>query len=635
MRTPCSFSRQLVPLAVFAALLPLAQGKQPESPWLEIRTPHFSVITDAGEKKGKEVALRFEQMRAVFAGLLLKQKFNDSFPLQILALKNDKQYDQLAPGRSPSSATAGFMLRGDPPYFIVLDLFELEPWRDITHDLAHVYLDGNYPATEPWFDEGMAEYFGSVRVDDKQVSLGSDPEIAVRSVDTAEISHARPRARSLTELLQTPVWLSMDDLFRIQRTGPESANHRTMFYAQSWITIHYLIAHNQMSAVGSYFDLIHNQRVPVPDAMQRAFGMNPQQFEKAVRDYFVSLKPLAQAADAASRGLVPDLPLYQTPAPVGPQDVTPVVRPVSELDARVLANEVLLRQPDRRAQATSDLQAIAQQETDSISLYRALGFAALQKQDFKGAIEQLQNAVDRNAKDPWIYYYLALAKYRAARAGGNSYEGLANMIQGLKIVLDAYPEFAEAYNLLGLARIEGGGTASALEAMRIAIQLNPRDPWYTYNLGEVYLAGRKWDDARQIFEQMKNHPNSAIASSARQRLEDLQTVKKYGVMPQPAAQAPKELEEEERRPGEAPPDTRRTQYVKGRILAVDCTHPPVAILTLAAAGKNIKLRAADKNTVVLIGAGSFSCNWRNMPASVNYKAGGQADGDIVSLEVQP
>jgi hypothetical protein len=32
---------------------------------MEIRSPHFSVVTDAGEKRGREVAMRFEQMRTV------------------------------------------------------------------------------------------------------------------------------------------------------------------------------------------------------------------------------------------------------------------------------------------------------------------------------------------------------------------------------------------------------------------------------------------------------------------------------------------------------------------------------------------------------------------------------------------
>ena len=67
------------------------------SPWLEIHSAHFTVITDAGDKKGREVALRFEQMRAVFATLLGKEHLNQSIPLTILAFKNDKSYYQVAP----------------------------------------------------------------------------------------------------------------------------------------------------------------------------------------------------------------------------------------------------------------------------------------------------------------------------------------------------------------------------------------------------------------------------------------------------------------------------------------------------------------------------------------------------------
>ena len=51
-----------------------------KSPWLEIHSTHFTVITDAGEKKGRDVALRFEQMRAVFATLLMKDRLNDPSP---------------------------------------------------------------------------------------------------------------------------------------------------------------------------------------------------------------------------------------------------------------------------------------------------------------------------------------------------------------------------------------------------------------------------------------------------------------------------------------------------------------------------------------------------------------------------
>jgi len=36
----------------------------------------------------------------------------------------------------------------------------------------------------------------------------------------------------------------------------------------------------------------------------------------------------------------------------------------------------------------------------------------------------------------------------------------------------------------------------------------------------------------------------------------------------------------------------------------------------------------------VIGADQFSCDWQNLRVSVNYKPGGAADGDLVSLEVR-
>jgi hypothetical protein len=59
-----------------------------EPQWVEVRSPNFSVATDAGEKRGREVAMRFEQMRAVFGDLMTKVKVTLPVPLQIVAFRN-------------------------------------------------------------------------------------------------------------------------------------------------------------------------------------------------------------------------------------------------------------------------------------------------------------------------------------------------------------------------------------------------------------------------------------------------------------------------------------------------------------------------------------------------------------------
>src|SRR4051812_7619215 len=138
-----------------------AWGAEPK--WLRVSSDHFIVLTDAGDSKGHEVAARFEQMRAMFGQLLMRSKLRMSQPIAIIALKNDNDYAQLAPvvGGQPISSSA-FYLSGDDRIYIVLNLFDPESWRGVEHNFAHYLLNYNYPPTQPWFDEGFAEYFSSM-----------------------------------------------------------------------------------------------------------------------------------------------------------------------------------------------------------------------------------------------------------------------------------------------------------------------------------------------------------------------------------------------------------------------------------------------------------------------------------------
>jgi hypothetical protein len=70
------------------------------------------------------------------------------------------------------------------------------------------------------------------------------------------------------------------------------------------------------------------------------------------------------------------------------------------------------------------------------------------------------------------------------------------------------------------------------------------------------------------------------------------------------------------------------------LVAVDCSQAPSAVLTVTAGAKMLKLRTQDYKSLTLIGAEDFSCDWKGRTVAVNYRAGGKADGDLVSLEVQ-
>lgn len=641
--------------------VPVAEARSGESQWIRVNSAHFTVLTDGGEKKGHEVLVRFEQMRAIFGQLLLKNKLNMPQPLEIIALKSNAEYEKMM---SPGEGT---FLPGEDRNYIVLNLFGDDSWRSVAHQFAHLMLNYNYPPTQGWFDEGFAEYFSSLQLDDKHAQIGSDPELTAAWQEdlVGRQTQKRNPAKSLTELLGSPVWLAMPDLFNMRHdtTGFVESTHHTLFYAQSWMVVHYLLNRNKLAETGVYFDLIQNQKVPVDQAISRAYGMTPVEFDREVKAYFHSIAPLFQAQEAArtSASTTPDSGVYQLPLPLAAGDVGASVHPVSVLDAQALLAEMNVRSSEHREQALKDLQsAISQSKNDNAIAHRGLAWDHLQRKEFSQAMEELQKAMEIDPKDPAVRYDLCLVKYHAAQAGGTQVQGLANMLQDLQIVIDWSPQFAEAYNMLAMARLDGGGANSAMTAERQAIELSPRNASYLLNLAHMEEAAKKWELAKPLLEHLQTNPNPQIAHVAKKDLENLPTLQKYGILPQDAnpsattgsvtstSPSPEstrkakisELDETPEEiavtapPPEPTPDRRPLRFLKGTLVNISCETPAIAVLKISVGTKSVRLRTENYRSLTLVGAGEFSCQWSGRQVGANYKAGGKADGDLVSLELQ-
>ena len=626
-----------------------AFGRGSEPKWIRVNSAHFSVLTDAGEKKGREASLRLEQMRDIFSQLFLKNKLQLSEPLDVIGLQSDEEYIKLAPLQKgqPTSAPA-FFLHGDDRNYIVLDLAAEDSWKAVLHDFARLFLSFNYPPTQEWFDEGFAQYFSSLHLNDTQAQVGGDP------AQNLPWSHGFPPPlsadpslpRTFTELLARP-WLPLPELFAM-RPGP--TGYPPLFYAQSWIVMHYLLNQNKLSEAGAYFGLVQIRKVPVDQAIQQAFGISASELEQAVKDYFHafpgSTPPQSNSTATASSAAK----LTQFPAPLGPLDVAASVADMTPAQAQSLVAEMLLRLPEHRDQGEKDLATvIADPKGDNAVAHRAMAWARMERKEFDEATEELQRARELDGRDTWTHYYLALVKFRAAQLSGKPVEGVSNMIQDLIFVVDKETDFAEAHSMLAIARLQGGGVHSAMESIKLAIQLNPRSEQYLLTLAQIDLAGKKWDDATALLGRLKDSSIPQISQSARKSLEDLPTLKKYGVLPQnePEKTLPGPPEtvtsgdsedatsgQAETPPTEPAPDRRKVQFVRGKLIKVDCSQSPLATLTVRTSSRTLKLRTADYKSLLIVGADEFSCDWTDRAVIANYKAGGKTDGDLVSIEVQ-
>jgi len=634
-----------------------------EPKWIEVHSTHFSVITDAGEKRGREVALRMEQMRAVFGQLLLKDKLKMPVPITIIALKSDKQYGLVAPAKQ--SMADGFYVPGWDRIYIILNLFAADPWQAVAHPLAHYFLNYNYPPAAGWFDEGLAEYFGSVHIG-RQVEIGGDPELQPEwHEDIFDEMRRDPKVpQSLTQLVSSPVWLSMTDLFTMKHdgSGTREGTHNTIYYAQSWMVVHYLLNKNKLPEAGTYFDLVQNQKVPVEKAIVQAFDMSPAQMEGAVKTYFKTLSGLGIALDQAKKPIETPVDIQQPDhfaIPFDEDDIGMAVSAVKEEDARAMIDDVMARIPERRDQALHDLRQLTADPKDNEAARRGIARDDIGQKKFDAAADELDKATDLNPQDPWIWYYHSALKYQKAQATRQEIQGLANMMQDLRAVTDWYPELADAYNMLGMARVEGGGINSALEAQRQAIALAPRNAEYQFNLGQIYVAGKKWELAREVFARLKAGSDRAAAVAAKQQLDDLDTLQKYGVRPQRAgesavpagaastpsagtgtlAPAASTAQDED---ADAPPKpaplkpgtTGPVQFLKGKIVSSDCSKSPEATVTILSGMTTYKMHALDYKSLLVIGEDQFSCDWKNRLVSVNYRAVGKNGGELVSIEVR-
>ena len=289
-----------------------------------------------------------------------------------------------------------------------------QPWLSAAHNLAHRFLEGNYPSTTAWFDEGLAEYFSSIQLDNKRVLIGGDPELqAEMRTDVFQQTEAKTDPpKPLTDFLLAPIWISPADLLTMHRNGREGA-HRTMFQAQSWITIHYLLAQKKMTETGVFFDLLQNQKVPVEQALQQAYGMSGKQFEQAVKDYFKGQKELFAAREQArtSTGQVDALTIpqpVQYPSPLDVETAEYSLTRLAEPEATVAVAEMKARLPEHRRDAQADVESMMKALPETASEHRVLGWIAMETKQWDTAFAELTKAIEINPKKVWSRYYLAV-----------------------------------------------------------------------------------------------------------------------------------------------------------------------------------------------------------------------------------
>src|SRR5207245_341279 len=143
------------------------------------------------------------------------------------------------------------------------------------------------------------------------------------------------------QILQQLGMMRIADLLKVQQnssTYNESGDHRTTFYAESAMLVHYIYDKQWVLKVADYFNLKMNRHASVEDAITQAFGMDAAHFDKELRNYVSS-----------GRYMYYPIP---TPASISAQSYS--AKPLSPSDGSAVLADIHLHSRDYHDQAAKE-----------------------------------------------------------------------------------------------------------------------------------------------------------------------------------------------------------------------------------------------------------------------------------------
>lgn len=591
----------LVLISLATAVHPAFAGKDE---WVEVRSRHFTVITDDGEKNGRTTLMKFEQMRAGFASVFQKATVNIPVPLEIVAFRSGKEMRQFAPLYNGKPVElAGYFQPGEDRDFIVLDLSAPNGWSTVFHEYGHLLLNGNMPPMPVWLDEGFADFFSSFEISGKSLSLGIPPE-------------------SYTYLLGSKPWMKTSELIAVEHDSRDynEGDRRHIFYAQCWLAVHYIMLNNKTGQVDAYLSLLR-QNVPRQEAFRRAFGMTTEEFDGELANYSHALRYLKAPAPTEDMGSLTG-------------------GPILEVEKNAVLADLKFHIRDHRAEGIADFERILSEDPNNTLANRELGYSYLQKGEFEKAAPYLRRASETGSTDPRVHFFNAMLLSRSTGGMMSADTDHIDQIQAeLKKAIELDPGYSEAFNLLALTQSQRDDLESAIQSQSKAVALSPRNEFFLMNLSTYEMRAEKWEQARKTLESLASSGNPMIATEAQQgltRLQEMENWKKEHpggrvVMEQPAVVSASAADVNE--PVQELPN-QPIAFLKGKIVSVECSAEPQAILEVSSGSKTWHMRIANRSKILLIGADQFSCDWKGKAVAINYRPKDAGTGDVLSLELQ-
>jgi tetratricopeptide (TPR) repeat protein len=459
--------------------------------WIEVKSPHFTVISNAGDRAARGLAWQLEQVRSAMQGLWAWARIDLNRPMSVIAVKDESSMRQLAPGyweERGAMHPASVWVSGPDQHYLTIRTDVRAKDTETTNPHITAYfsyiglimgqsLDPDLPL---WFSRGLTELLSNTLVRDDYVLVGAPI--------TWQLERMREGRRfKLAELIAVT-----------RRTADfNQAAMRERFDAQAWAFVHFLMfgeGGKRQEGLNRFAELVSQGREP-----QAAFT-------EALGPVDALVAPFASYIDRSIFTYAKvklDVSVERERLPVR------MLVPAESAAVRAGFHAAMRRHVEARA-----LIGEAQKADAAFPESYAVEGLLL---DFENKPDEARTAfakaVELESKSAYVHYRLAGLMWRSAV----DRETLTAIEKHLSKAIELNARFASAYSWLGDIRAELGA-GDSMGVIGRAISLEPREA--THRLRAAYALARqqKLDEAET---QAKTALSLADTEQERQRAQEL------------------------------------------------------------------------------------------------------------------
>ncbi len=477
--------RRFAPFLVLAALSfwtiagPIAAAARdlpsPKGPWIELRTADFTLYSNAGERRAREIGENLERLRDALGQLAPGLVLSSPVPTSIFVFKDDFSFQPYAlTYNSKLVDKGGYFLRRQLGNYVAMAINADERGQErelFCHEYIHYLLRNNLATLPLWLHEGLAEYYSTLEVHQGEARVGLPPPQHV-------------------QWLRQHALIPLNTLFAVDERSPEyDVRPRSGgFSAESWLLVHYLLS-GSPDRRGKAAELLRLARAGTPPdrLFAAAFGADPAVLEAELRPY------------------VKNYQFYSTRLPLRPQASPAMsVRPMSWPETLSRLGDLLGNLADDHLALAAEhfRAALAAQPAPAAQALALAGLGQLAER--AGKAEEARAFYERAAPlapaDPTVQYLLA----RSLLAGPDpDADSLRRARAVLQKVVATSPDFGEAWASLGdTYEAEENLGAEAVTALEAAHRLLPERMDVAHNLALAYARTGQGQKAGELIEHV-------------------------------------------------------------------------------------------------------------------------------------